>query len=64
VIEAGTNRLLPGEGSFTVREFVEALPPMPLGLEVPPGSDAFQGLDPLDRVRKLVKATLNTLGGA
>lgn len=56
-LEGGSNRMVPGEGDFPIRAFLDALPPMPLGLEVPFRSAAFEGLTPLDRVRRLVQAT-------
>ncbi len=56
-IESRSNRMIPGEGDFPIRAFCEALPLLPLGLEVPSTSAAFQGLTPLERVRRLVQST-------
>jgi len=55
--ESGGNRLAPGEGDFPIREFIAALPPMPIGIEVPHSSEALRGLSAAERVRRLAAAT-------
>jgi sugar phosphate isomerase/epimerase len=59
--ESGSNRLLPGEGAFPVRAFVDALPPTSLGVEVPARSKVFEGLTPLERAKRLMQATRRVL---
>lgn len=61
--EGGADRMIPGQGDFPVRAFIEALPPMPVGLEAPFGSSAFLGLTPLERVRRFVEASRQALTG-
>jgi sugar phosphate isomerase/epimerase len=56
-------RLAPGEGELPVRAFVEALPPMPVGLEVPWKTPTLQGLTPLERVQRIVRSTRRALAG-
>lgn len=63
-VESGSNRQVPGEGEFPIRGFYEALPPIPLGLEVPFKSTAFQGLTPRERVERVVRSTRRAIGAA
>lgn len=62
-VEGLLNRQVPGEGEFPIRAFCEALPPMPLGLEVPFGSADVRGLTPLERVERIVRSTRRALSG-
>jgi len=59
--ESASDRMIPGEGDFPVRAFLDALPPAPLGLEVPFKAAAFEGMSPLARVTRLVEATRRVL---
>jgi sugar phosphate isomerase/epimerase len=60
--EAAADRLVPGEGSFAIRAFHEALPDLPLGLEVPWNAPALAGLDPRERVARIVAGARRCLG--
>ena len=56
--EAGTDRLLPGEGAFDIAGFAAALAPgCPVSVEVPRRSVLDAGVSPLDRARQAVEAT-------
>jgi sugar phosphate isomerase/epimerase len=60
-IEAREERLIPGEGEFPLREFLEALPPgVPLSLEVP-SLRAIRASSPEAWCRKVVGATRRRL---
>jgi len=60
--ESAADRMFPGTGAFPLEAFIGALPSVPLGLEIPRMSAAFQGLSPAERVSALLKATLSFLG--
>jgi len=53
-LEGSFNRLVPGEGAFPVRAFYEALPAIPIGVEVPWRAPGLSGLTPLERVQRIV----------
>jgi sugar phosphate isomerase/epimerase len=61
-LEGLYNRMPPGEGTFPIRAFCEALPHVPLGLEVPPTSDAVRGLTPEERVLRIANSARRALG--
>ena len=61
VAEARTNRLLPGDGGLALWPLIEALPAaVPIGVEVPMAT-LHPGLEPGERLKKLVSATRNFL---
>ncbi|QKS01440.1 sugar phosphate isomerase/epimerase [Sphingomonas sp. CL5.1] len=61
--EAGSERLLPGEGAFDIDGFVAALAPeCPVSVEVPRQSALDAGRSMLDRARRAVEATRAALG--
>lgn len=57
--ESASDRMLPGTGQFPLGAFVETLPSVALGLEIPRMSAAFRGLAPAARVSSLLGATLS-----
>lgn len=62
--EAGRERLLPGEGAFDCRGFVDALAPgIPLSVEVPRDSAIAMGTSVLERARAAVEAASKVLAG-
>jgi hypothetical protein len=63
--EALSERMLPGDGEFPLREFVRALPQgVPIGLEVPMQSLKDKGVGPLERARLAVEASRRVIAAA
>jgi sugar phosphate isomerase/epimerase len=63
--EALSERMLPGEGEFPLREFVRALPPgVPIGVEIPMQSLKDRGVGPLERARLAVEASRRIIAEA
>ena len=57
--------LLPGDGEFPLREFVNALPPgVPIGVEVPMQSLKDRGVGPMERARLAVEAARRVIAQA
>jgi sugar phosphate isomerase/epimerase len=63
-LEGSFNRLTPGEGAFPVRAFCDALPPIPIGVEVPWRTPSLSGLTPMERVRLVAGGLRRTVGEA
>jgi len=61
--ESASDRMLPGTGEFPLAAFIEALPTVSLGLEIPRMSAAFRGLTPEERVATLLQTTRSFLRG-
>lgn len=59
--ESASDRMLPGTGEFPVAAFIEALPAVSIGLEIPRTSAAFRGLTPKERVATLLETTRSFL---
>jgi sugar phosphate isomerase/epimerase len=65
MFEAKDQRLIPGEGEFPLREFVEALPPdLMIGVEVPMKNLETRGVPAAERARMAVEATRRILTAA
>jgi sugar phosphate isomerase/epimerase len=65
LFEALSERMLPGQGEFPLREFVNALPPgVPIGVEVPMQSLKDRGVGPMERARMAVEAARRVIGEA
>jgi len=63
--EALSERMLPGDGEFPLREFVRALPPgVPIGVEVPMQSLKDRGVGPLERAKLAVEASRRIIAEA
>jgi sugar phosphate isomerase/epimerase len=60
--EAVSERMLPGQGEFPLREFVAGIPEtLPIGVEVPLKSLRERGLSATERARRAVEATREVL---
>ncbi|MFB0874871.1 MULTISPECIES: sugar phosphate isomerase/epimerase family protein [unclassified Sphingobium] len=59
--ESASDRMLPGTGDFPLDALIDALPVLPLGLEIPRMSTAFTGLTPAERVSTLLAASVDFL---
>jgi sugar phosphate isomerase/epimerase len=65
LFEAMSERMLPGDGEFPLREFVRALPAnVPIGVEVPLRSLKDRGVGPLERARLAVEASRRVIAEA
>ncbi|HKD70425.1 MAG TPA: TIM barrel protein [Candidatus Binataceae bacterium] len=65
LFEAISERMLPGDGEFPLREFVAAMPPdVPIGVEVPLKSLKDKGVGPMERARLAVEASRRIIAEA
>src|SRR5260370_37281713 len=63
--EALSERMLPGEGEFPLREFVRALPPgVPIGVEIPMQSLKDKGVVPPERARLAAEASRRVISAS
>ena len=65
LFEAISERMIPGQGEFPLREFVRALPPeVPIGVEVPLKSLKDRGVPAKERARMVVEASRRIIAQA